>query len=223
MATRDRAVPRKKPRQERAKATVEALLEAAAQVLVSSGYEGTTTKQVAERAGVSIGTLYQYYPSKEALVAALVERLSQQLLAALTETLVPRQRGGMEEVTRELVRTLMGVYAVNPQLQRVLLEQAPRIGPLHTVQEMEVRVESIVRNSLSRGLETLRPRNLELAVFLLTRAVRGATWATVIERPELVGDPELEEELCAMVLGYLRREGSPPPHSGFTDSPRSSR
>ncbi|WP_257459634.1 TetR/AcrR family transcriptional regulator [Archangium lipolyticum] len=204
MSTRNRAAPRKRPRQERAKATVEVLLEAAAHVFVSSGYEGTTTKQVAERAGVSIGTLYQYFPSKEALVAMLLERLHQRVLGIISDKLVHHPITDLEQEVRDLIRTLVEVYGVNPRLQRVLLEQASRIGPLQVVQEIEARVESLVQGVLSRNLEFEHPRDLGLVVFIIIRALRSAVWSTVVERPELIGTPELVEELSALVLGYLR-------------------
>ncbi|ATB39076.1 TetR family transcriptional regulator [Cystobacter fuscus] len=210
MSGRNRASPRKRPRQERAKATVELILEAAAHVLVSSGYEGTTTKQVAERAGVSIGSLYQYFPSKEALVAMLVERLHQRVLGILADKLVPRPISDLAQEVRELVRALVDVYGVNPELQRVLLEQAPRIGPLQVVQEIEARVEFLVQGVLSQNLEFERPRNLSLVVFIIIRALRSAVWAAVVERPELIGTPELVEELSALVLGYLRPRARDP-------------
>jgi hypothetical protein len=89
-------------------------------------------------------------------------------------------------------------------LQRVLLEQAPRIGPLQVVQEIEARVEFLVQGVLSQNLEFERPRNLGLIVFISTRALRSAVWAAVVERPELIGTPEFVEELSALVLGYLR-------------------
>lgn len=209
MSARNRSAPRKKPRQERAKATVETILEAAAHVLVTSGYEGTTTKAVAERAGVSIGSLYQYFPSKEALVAMLLERFHQRALEVLSDKLVPHPITDLEQEVRELVRVLVAFYGVNPRLQRVLLEQAPRIGPLQAVQEIETRVESLVQIVLAQNLEFERPRNLGLVVFIIIRALRSAVWAAVVERPELIGTPELVEELSALILGYLR------PHEGL--------
>jgi AcrR family transcriptional regulator len=204
MATQRSSSPRRKPRQERAKVTVDAILEAAAHILVSSGYEGTTTKEVAERAGVSIGSLYQYFPSKEALVAALAERTTQQVLNAVIDKMIGPPEGSLEEVTRATVELLVGLHAASPKLQRVLLEQVPRIGPLRVIEELERRLESLIRTRLSRVAKALRPRNLDLAVFLLTRALRGTIWATVIERPETMDEPELVEELYALVIGYLR-------------------
>lgn len=207
MSARNRSAPRKRPRQERAKATVETILEAAAHVLVASGYEGTTTKAVAERAGVSIGSLYQYFPSKEAIVAMLLERFHQRALEVLADKLVPHPITDLAQEVRELVRVLVAFYGVNPRLQRLLLEQAPRLGPLQGVQEIETRVESLVQIVLAQNLEFERPRNLGLVVFIIIRALRSAIWAAVVERPELIGTPEFVEELSALVMGYLRPHG----------------
>jgi AcrR family transcriptional regulator len=209
MSKRNRSAPRKRPLQERSKATVETILEAAAHVLVTSGYEGTTTKAVAERAGVSIGSLYQYFPSKEALVAMLLERVHQRALAVLADKLVPHPITDLELEVRELVRVLVEFHGENPRLQRVLLEQAPRIGRLQAVQEIEARVESLVQIVLAQNLEFERPRNLGLVVFIIIRALRSAVWAALLERPELMGTPELVEELSTLVLGYLRPQGDP--------------
>lgn len=215
MSARNRAAPRKRPRQERSRATVEVILEAAAHVLVSSGYEAATTKQIAQRAGVSIGSLYQYFPSKEALVATLVERLHQRVLQVLSDKLVPHPIVDLEREVRELVGALVAAYAVNPSLQKVLLEQSPRIGPLQVLRDIETRVELMVQGTLSRtpGFEHSRG-NLALIVFVIVRALRGAFWAAVIERPELIGTPELVEELSLLVLGYLQPRMSPPATGG---------
>ena len=80
MARRVRTAPRKKPRQDRSVATVDAILDATARVLTTTGYDRASTNRVAMAAGVSVGSLYQYFPSKEALVLALIERHSSQML-----------------------------------------------------------------------------------------------------------------------------------------------
>ena len=80
MPRRVRTTPRKRPRQARSRATVDAILEATAQVLVAEGYDKTSTNRVAERAGVSVGSVYQYFPNKEALVGELVDRYSREIM-----------------------------------------------------------------------------------------------------------------------------------------------
>jgi AcrR family transcriptional regulator len=203
MAERSRTVPRKKPRQERSRATVEAILEAAAHILVEHGFEDTTTRQVAERAGVSIGTLYQYFPSKEALITALVERLIQHVLKVCTEALQAHGPRPAEEVVPEVVRGLMKAYAVNPRLHQVLISEGLKLGMLDRLQAFEQRIETVVRSCLLTTQNTLRPRRLELATFMLTRATRGVIWSAAIERPDLFEDPALADELGALMLGYL--------------------
>jgi AcrR family transcriptional regulator len=76
-----RARPRKQPRQARARHTVEAIIEASARILEEQGHGGFTTNAVAELAGVSIGTLYQYFPDKNALLGALIARETGGLVA----------------------------------------------------------------------------------------------------------------------------------------------
>jgi AcrR family transcriptional regulator len=178
------------------------MLEATARVLVEDGYEGTTTKRVAEVAGVSIGSLYQYFPSKEALVGGLCERLAERVLL-LCEGLKARRGEALETAVPDMVRALVAVYAENPRLQRVLVEQLPRLEGLAVLREAEARMESLLRGELVRLRESLRPQNVDLAVFVLLRALRSVTWSTVLERPELLEDPALVEELSALLLGYL--------------------
>src|SRR3569832_1710302 len=83
MARKPLTKPRKKASQERSRATVDVLVEATARVLVKEGFDRASTNRIAEQAGVSIGSLYQYFPSKEALVAALVERHIETMSEAL--------------------------------------------------------------------------------------------------------------------------------------------
>src|SRR5215471_19293099 len=88
MARRTRTAPRKKPRQERSHATVDAILDATARVLCTIGYDRASTNRIALAAGVSVGSLYQYFPSKEALVAALIERHVEQMTSLVKSKIV---------------------------------------------------------------------------------------------------------------------------------------
>jgi AcrR family transcriptional regulator len=81
--SRNAITPRKLPLQERSTFTVEAITEATIQVLLSHGTDRLTTTRVAERAGVSVGTLYQYYPNKHSLMCALLERKHDSVSAAI--------------------------------------------------------------------------------------------------------------------------------------------
>lgn len=203
MAQRSRSVPRKKPRQERSRATVDAILEATAHILVAHGFEDTTTRQVAERAGVSIGSLYQYFPSKEALITALLERQIQRVLDVCTEALQPQGPRSTQQVVRDVALGLMKAYAVNPRLHQVLISEGLKLGMMERVQSFEQRIETVVRSFMLHYSGQLRTRRVELATFIITRAMRGIIWSAAIERPELFEDPELADELGELMLGYL--------------------
>src|SRR5690348_2503051 len=102
MAPKARTAPRKKPQQERSRATIDAILTATTRILVRDGFDHASTNRIAEAAGVSIGSLYQYFPSKEALVAALVERhieeMTREIVVAMDEVAALPLAGGVRAV-----------------------------------------------------------------------------------------------------------------------------
>src|SRR5215467_11158950 len=123
-----RTTPRKRPRQIRSKATVDTILQATARVLVKHGFDGLTTNAVASAAGVSIGSLYQYFPNKEALVAALAERHLEDMNAAVLAELARVATLPIAEAARRVIELTIRAHAIDPALHRVLIEQVPRIG-----------------------------------------------------------------------------------------------
>ncbi|MBB3052166.1 AcrR family transcriptional regulator [Prauserella isguenensis] len=120
--------PRKRPRQQRSRFTVDAVLEAAARVFQREGMAATTNR-IAERAGFSIGTLYQYFPNKVALLSALAERHIEDAAAALRATFaeLDDSRPGWEDTVRALAATLAALHADRPRLHTVLYDLAPRV------------------------------------------------------------------------------------------------
>src|SRR5688572_18616442 len=125
-----KTTPRKRPTQERSREMVETILQATARVLVKDGFERTTTNRVAEAAGVSVGSLYQYFPSKEALVATLVERHVDEIMAMFRGAVTALAGASIEVATRRMVGLLLEAHAVAPRLHRVFFEQVPRTGRL---------------------------------------------------------------------------------------------
>src|SRR5690348_4062545 len=130
MARRPLTKPRKSASQDRSRATVAALVEATARILVREGFDKASTNRIAEVAGVSVGSLYQYFPSKEALVAAVIERHQLQIAQTVRSELHDVLALPVEEAVRKLVAVAVKAHRVDPKLHRVLAEQIPRVGPL---------------------------------------------------------------------------------------------
>ncbi len=198
------ASARKQPRQERAKATVDAILRATAHILRNQGYEACSTNRVALKAGVSIGSLYQYFPSKEALVTALAERHAEQTYGLLLRTAEKLAGASLEEAVRAFIGAMGEMHALDPELHRVLTEQLPRIGGYGEVRRLTAASAGFVRQYLESRRDVLRPGlDLDVATFLLVTAVEAVTHVAALERPLGPKDPRLAEELSQLVLRYL--------------------
>ncbi|MGL5808303.1 MAG: TetR/AcrR family transcriptional regulator [Xenococcaceae cyanobacterium] len=199
MVRKTRTTPRKLPQQDRSKITVEAILTATARILTLEGYDRATTNRIAELAGVSIGSLYQYFPSKEALVTSLAENHANAMMEIIESKLQSLFNAPIEVVLHELVKACIAAHAVDPMLHKVLNEQVPRINNTNA----EERVTALLRAYLKQKRDRIKPQNLDLAVFILERTVEALTHTAVIDRPELLSDGQLEQEITNLLLSYL--------------------
>lgn len=204
MKPETRVGARKRPRQQRSRATVEAILTATARVLVERGYEATTTNHVAQVAGVSIGSLYQYFPNKAALVMAVVEHHCTAMYELLEASAAALGDAPIPVAVRSYVTAMVEAHAVNPDLHRVLVQQAMHIG-LETLQQIDQASQGVVRAYLERRREEILPRNLEMAAYVLVRSVEAVVHGMVLEASEI--DPDaVADEVIDLVLRYLLGE-----------------
>jgi len=208
---RPRTVPRKAPTQERAQVTVTAILDATAKLLTTLGYDRTSTNRVAVAAGVSVGSLYQYFPSKEALVAALAERHGKEMSRVTQEKLAELANAPLELAARELVSAMVDAHLVDPKLHKVLMEQVPRVGRLDRLESYEREMCQLVRTALELRRHDIAPTNLDVAAFVLTHAVEGVIHHAVFEAHRGALDREgLADETATLIVRYLRRDGVNP-------------
>lgn len=194
---------RKQPKQARAQATIDAILGAAAQTLTEVGYDRATTNVIAKRAGVSIGSLYQYFPHKEALVTALCERHLAEMTSLLIGEVAAMRGLPLAEAVHALVRSLLRAHSVDPDLHRVLIEQVPRIAGFERIAQIDRIIIDLILTELERRDETFRPKDLELAVFMLVHSVQAITHAAILDRPGALTDAHLADEITVMVLRFL--------------------
>ncbi len=195
-----RTRPRKKPAQARSRDMVETLLEAAARVFVKEGYARATTNRIAAAAGVSVGSLYQYFPSKDAIAVELLRRYRESLLVLVRARLATADRESFESVVRELFTDLFRAKGINPALHRVLLEQVLRSSARKEVEGFEERLEALVASGLAAaGLPLSDP---EVAAFILVRVVLAVVHGVVVDRPRF-NTPDVALELTRLVTGYL--------------------
>ena len=169
---------RKRPIQARSQETVAAILAATSRVLVREGYEAATTTRVAEVAGVSIGSLYQYFPSKEALVAALIDEHIAKLLGLLAHAVDAAATLPMEAALRALIRTLLLAHAVNPELHAVLTGHFAWVGGFDKVRALNAEAERMVLAYLEAHRREVRRADLRLVAFVLVHSVQSVVNAS---------------------------------------------
>jgi len=205
MARRPLTNPRKEASQERSRATVDALVEATARILVREGFDKASTNRIAEVAGVSVGSLYQYFPSKEALVAAVIERHRQEIMQVVRGELALAANQPMEQGVRTLVAVAVKAHRVDPKLHRVLAEQIPRVGRLEKAETFNRENHALFRAYLESHRDEIRAADLELAAFICVTAIEAVTHNAVL-RHKMVSEEAMEalvDEATRLVLGYL--------------------
>jgi AcrR family transcriptional regulator len=204
VARRAKAKPRKSPRQERSRALVDALLTAASRVLVEDGYERLTTARVADVAGVSIGSFYQYFPSKEALVGAVVRRLSTQMIEEFQVGLAELVTAPLEVAVRGCIERAASAFSLDPPLRKVIVEQVPDASLLTRTTEFDDSLIEIFQGYFEFHRDRIRPKNVRLAAVLVHRAVEAMAGAAIVNAVDDAARAEAIDEMTAMVLGYLR-------------------
>jgi len=195
MAIKRQAIDNKRriPRQMRAEETVAAILEGAAQILEAGGLAAFTTNAVAARAGVSIGTLYQYFADKQAILRAIAER---ELKATLARVAIAMGKGGAaspEERVRAIVRAMIGAFRGRQRARKAVVQAMFSEGGGAALQgPIAAFITAHALGSLS-----------EQQTFVLSRALMGAIRAAVLEEKPFLRDAAFEDELVRLALAYL--------------------
>jgi AcrR family transcriptional regulator len=198
-----RIQPRKQPRQVRAELTRQRILTAAAHIFAEYGYAAGTTNRIAERARISIGSLYQYYPNKDAILAELLTRHLDGDGAAATLSARKHLPEPLEDTIRAFVRTVIENHLDDPELLRIMIEQAPRSGELlETVTRQEWAIVGHMRDLLDHHPD-VHVQDKDTAARLVTSTVE-LTVHQLIAAPGSIDTTRLENELVAMITGYLR-------------------
>ena len=207
MARKPVIKPRKIATQERSRATVDTLIEATARILVKEGFDKASTNRIAEVAGVSIGSLYQYITGKEAHVAALIESHQQQIIQTVRSGLMRVSTQPLEQAMRTFVAIAVEAHRHDPHLHRVLAEQIPRVGKLEKLEIFSRENFSLFRAYLEGTRDELGVDDLELASFVCVTTIEALTHNAVLHHSKVLTGDRIEaliDEGARLVTGYLK-------------------
>jgi len=194
--------PRKAPRQARSRATVEVILEATARVFSEHGYAGTNTNLIAEKAGISIGSLYQYFKNKDSLIAALHQRHAEQVQQTVEEVLSRPYEPSLAGHIRAMVQALMAAHLLEPDLHKMLELQFPFFDAPQSENEADQGIFKRVRALLGDWRRDITPPNLDLATWVVLQIMESMVHAAVIDAPDFQ-QADIEAAITDAVMGYL--------------------
>jgi len=178
---------------------VEAILTATERVLAERGTKAATTNRIAEVAGVSIGSLYQYFPNKQALIETARSRSRERFAEQVDPQVEALLALPLEAAVAGLVELLIGRHRETLAVHNAL---APEGDELHRA--LAERWTATLVAWLERHRGEVRPRNLALAAEIGLDVIEALTHGMALRRPERLDDPEFAAELRALLLGYLR-------------------
>jgi len=212
--------PRKQASQKRSREMVDTLVEATARVLVREGFDRASTNRIAEVAGVSVGSLYQYFPGKEALVAAVIDRHHREIMQVVHRSLAEVARLPVEQAVRRLIGVAIEAHSIDPRLHRVLAEQIPRTGRLAMIDAFGREIFDLFRADLAARRNEIRVKDLGLATFVCVTSIEALAHTAVLQHAERLSDQAVQaliDEATRLVVGYLKtvptgaRENAPRP------------
>jgi AcrR family transcriptional regulator len=198
--------PRNQPQQPRSRATVGVIMDAAIRVLDREGLEALTTSRVAEVAGVSVGTLYQYFAHRDAIIDALQDRELERAGAMLERVLANPERNSDRVVARAVLEELLRLYRAAPALHRVLAVDGLRYSTPERVLAFDAKSVALVKAFLSFAGPRIRSTNLEAAAFVVYQSVRATMLGYLLESPAGVSDDVIIAELTELIIRYLATE-----------------
>ncbi len=180
-----------------------AILDGMVRVLEQEGFDAASTSRVAEVAGVSVGTLYQYFSNRDAILDALQDREFERATEMLARVLARGTYASDREAARAVVEGLLELHSAAPALHRVLVLEGLRVTPRDRVQAFDLRLVSTIRSFLALANVRIRKTNLDAAAFVIYQAVRATMLAALLERPPGLDNTILVDEITDLVLRYL--------------------
>ncbi|MDN5744280.1 MAG: TetR/AcrR family transcriptional regulator [Nocardioidaceae bacterium] len=200
---------RKTPRQARSREMVERILAAGRDVLVEAGYDAFSTNRVATAAGISPGSLYQYFPDKTAILDVVIDRYWDQVADRVTASLADRLGDIGPAMVRNTADALLGALDADRELLRVVAEELPMQRSRERRATLERRVRELAGAYLAARPEiSIRPEPPATA-WVIVLAVENLATRWVLDRPDFLTRERLLEEIVALVDGYLGTADAP--------------
>ena len=193
---------RRQPKQRRAQQTVDAVLEAVVRVLKREGFDAVTTNRIAEVAGVSIGSVYQYFPDKRAILVALHQRHIEEIDRMIKTRLIDHASSSLDELIRAMLEGMIEVHTKDPELYELLFHEVPHRAD--GTRDFAVRLHGAFLLAISsRAKELKKGRDPDRLAFVVTHMIESLSHGVLFRRPPGLSLADAKAESVRAVLAYL--------------------
>ena len=194
----------RKPVQGRALDTYESILTATTKVLDQEGIEGVNTNRIAEKAGIGIASLYQYFRNKNQIIDLLMKKIVEKKLDTVKLRLQEFKTSSLEEAVSEVIHALVESKLANSRVERIMESQVPQVDAFKIMEKFDAALMSLFIEFLEPFQKELKNEDLEFSVFIIIQAVKGVLMMTNYSRPEYLRSKKFENLLSKMVLSGLK-------------------
>lgn len=195
-------VPRKAPTQQRSRNTVDSILQATEELVRARGFGDVNTRAIAERAGISIGSLYQYFPTYEAILLAWYEDVAGRAARKVKVATVAILGKALDESLRYTIRQLLDAYEEQELVLIRMVREVPEIARATALTSFECMNRGSMRIYFSQNPE-FDPKHTDRHVFFIENIIMSNLHRYVVERPRYLSRKELISHLSRVVHAYL--------------------
>jgi AcrR family transcriptional regulator len=197
--------PRKNGIQDRAKDTVNFIIEATTQLLEEKGIKGLSTNKIVERAGISIGTLYQYFPNKESIIHHLIENLFNKMADDMVKTI--EELDLKEKELKEAIDLLVEKFFARHENKKTLLSEfllsVVSVEHLKFMIQNDQKISAALKTKFSPYTEELKITDWDATIFMVIYAIKGIHFGLLFS-PFKVPQEQIRKEVSRMIFGYLK-------------------
>ena len=198
--------PRKKPVQERAKETVETIITATAHILDKEGFEKVSTNKIAEKAGISVGSLYQYFPTKDAIFAFMMDRYVQSQTDIINKILAENdQSQDLKETIRMIVVAVTESKRKQSKFNRMFAQKLLSFSNYEALNRQDDHLIALFKEYLKPFGKEVRNDNMDLMLYFVIQSVKCLPISLLFQSRFDFKDPRVDDELVELVYRYMKK------------------
>lgn len=197
--------PRKQPNQERSRVTVDSIIRATAHILEREGFEKTSTNKIAEKAGVSIGSLYQYFPTKEAILSVMMENHVNKELEMINRILSEKKSHNLKETIHAIIFAAVESKRQQSRFTRIFAQKVFTLDKMDLLKRVDEKLIETFKQYLAPFEAQLRTENLDLSLQLIIQTIKLVPVALMFQNRQQLDDPRVVEELVHMAYQYIKK------------------